>query len=112
MYVKLFRNMVWTIFVALLLAAGLSITSNATHAQKRVFPVGCAPHATIAKALQNKHKEVPNAYGIMGSNFIIEVYVSNEGNWTVVRTDRAGTACIVATGHSWETLNVVRGEGV
>ena len=109
---KLVPKLVQAAFVALFLMTGLSIAPNATQAQKRVLPVGCAPHAAITEALQNKHNEVPNAYGIMGNNFIIEVYVSNEGNWTVVRTNRAGTSCIVATGHSWESLKVVPGEGV
>ena len=62
----------------------------------------CAEHSAILKTLSNKYEEHRKAVGIVGGKQLMEIFVSKKGTWTVVITNPAGLACVVAVGDSWE----------
>lgn len=112
MFGRPFRTIVHAIGVAGFLIAALLGSTGPGGAQNQVLQQNCAPHDIVTKSLKDKHQEISHGYGIMNNVFIIEIYTSDKGTWTVVRTDRIGISCILASGHSWETIHVAPGEGV
>ena len=61
----------------------------------------CGPQDRIRDTLKNTYDEIPVIMGITNSEgFLMEVWESNEGTWTVTITDPNGTLCIVETGHT------------
>lgn len=72
----------------------------------------CAPHEKVIETLKNRYVEKQAGFGVIREHFIIEVFVSDEGSWTIVRTDKTGTTCIMATGHSWQQNPLSPGDGV
>jgi len=72
--------------------------------------IRCGPHDKVTELLGKRYIEKQTGYGLIQQHFIIEVYVSDEGNWTILRTDRLGNACIMVTGHSWQYIPLPPGE--
>lgn len=71
----------------------------------------CEPHAVMTRILAEKYNEMPAGLGIKnGSPGILEVWVSEKGSWSVLYTGVNGISCIVAAGHSWESIPVPTGE--
>ena len=88
------RRFLATAFLASALSAGLSVSANANMA--------CGPHEKLIKTLTGKYKELRKGIGLVASQKVAEVYVSETGSWTFIVTHVTGISCIVATGHSWE----------
>ena len=64
----------------------------------------CGPHSRIVEVLAGKYGEAPKAIGTVNSRWLMEVYVSDAGSWTVLVTSADGTSCIVASGSDWEDV--------
>ncbi|MGI9357230.1 MAG: hypothetical protein ACR2PF_18995, partial [Rhizobiaceae bacterium] len=72
----------------------------------------CGPHDKMTDLLGKRYIQKRTGYGVIQQHFIIEVYVSDRGSWTILRTDRLGNTCIMATGHSWQSVAPSPGESV
>jgi len=70
----------------------------------------CGDRAKIIKVLSSKYKETPTAFGIAGKHYLAELFTSATGSWTLLMTEPRGTTCILATGQSWETIPLNKGE--
>jgi hypothetical protein len=66
--------------------------------------LACMKRDVLLKTLDEKYKESPGGYGIMGGSVMIEVYVSEKGTFTLVSSYSNGVSCIMAAGDSWEAL--------
>lgn len=62
----------------------------------------CTSHEKMTDALGGKFGEKRKAIGLVSNSGLMEVYVSEKGTWTVILTNPAKVACIVAAGHSWD----------
>ena len=63
----------------------------------------CGERAKFTKHLDAKYKEQPRALGVSQTGkALFEVYVSQEGSWTLLMTTSKGASCIMAAGHSWQ----------
>ena len=72
----------------------------------------CGERDPIIKVLSGKYKEKPSAMGLSArGTAMFEVYTSASGTWTIVMTTTAGATCIMAAGHSWETIIKKLGDG-
>jgi hypothetical protein len=64
----------------------------------------CADRQTVVDHLGGKFQEAPTGRGVSNGH-MVEVWVSATGTWTVVVTSANGNACMVASGHAWETVD-------
>lgn len=62
----------------------------------------CGDRTKFIETLAKKFDESPSAFGIASQRNLVELFVSKSGSWTMIMTSPNGTACIVATGQSWE----------
>jgi len=68
----------------------------------------CGVHNDLVERLSAAFQERRVGYGVIGSEAVIEVFVSAGGTWTMLMTDVKGRSCIVASGDGWEnTLAVI-----
>ncbi|TWI18557.1 hypothetical protein [Mesorhizobium tianshanense] len=63
----------------------------------------CAARGDMIKALGEKFHENPTALGVVNSNVIVEVFVSDQGTWTILASDTRGQSCVVSVGEGWES---------
>lgn len=63
----------------------------------------CAARADMIKALGEKFRENPAALGVVNPNVIVEVFVSDQGTWTILASDTRGQSCVVSVGEGWES---------
>jgi len=104
-----------TIALSALLTAGLLATplyAQPPPDSAQLQQLRCGPHDKVTELLDKRYVEKQTGLGVIRQHFLIEVYVSTEGSWTILRTDRLGTACIMATGHSWQHIPLSPGDGV
>ncbi|MBK1869121.1 hypothetical protein [Taklimakanibacter albus] len=93
------------------LAAGFFILTMplVSHAQFAM----CGERAQIVEQLKVKYKETPQAVGIVSDNGVAELFVSEQGTWTMLMTLTSGKSCIIAAGHSWDAVpTLARGTGI
>ncbi len=64
----------------------------------------CASHEKMVKLLSKRFSEIPKAIGLVGKKRVMEVYVSEEGTWTILVTNSGGQTCILAAGNNWEDV--------
>lgn len=72
----------------------------------------CAERAAIIDMLGTRYGETLRSVGLVGGNRIVEVLASEEtGSWTILVTDAAGLACLIASGQHYQTVAAApRGE--
>jgi hypothetical protein len=91
--------------VCSLLLAGAALLIAADSAAAQVSR--CAPRDDMISTLSERFREKQHAYGLLGPQLIIEVFVSDKGGWTIVVTGADGISCVVAVGIGWETLPAI-----
>lgn len=92
-----------TVLTASAVAGAFMVSSAATS-----DPV-CGDRDEIVKTLQSHFNEQPQAIGVVDQNAVIEVFVSDRGTWTILATGTDGNSCLVSSGESWESRNLVVG---
>lgn len=71
----------------------------------------CAPRAEVVKSLDGMFNEVPAARAIVADGTLMEVFVSEEGTWTMLLTSPQQVSCLVGSGDNWEDLPRSRSVG-
>ena len=66
----------------------------------------CGSHDAVAKSLNTKFKEARRVMGVVNAKAVMEIFMSQQGTWTVVVTDTSGTACIIAAGQDWQEVPI------
>lgn len=84
------------------------LTVTATSASANTF---CADRAEMVKSLSDKFKENPAALGQVNADAVIEVFVSEQGSWTILATGTNGKSCVLSAGENWEINLAALGEG-
>lgn len=71
-------------------------------AQARYY---CLPHEQAAEKLSTKFEEKVVGIGLgQDQKSVVELYVSNEGSWTILVTLNNGMSCITAAGKDWTEM--------
>jgi len=65
----------------------------------------CGPHASVTTHLATKYDESRRMIGLAANDAVIEVYAAENGSWTILVTNPAGSACIVASGQNFEATS-------
>lgn len=70
----------------------------------------CAPRPDIVARLSGKYAEAQAGYGIVGGTKALELWVSEDGTFTILLTLPNGLSCFVAAGENWNAVEPVTGE--
>ncbi len=62
----------------------------------------CVDHDIVASTLLETYSEKPVSMGLASNGWMIEVFVSPAGTFTIIATNPAGEACFVTAGKNWE----------
>jgi len=62
----------------------------------------CAARTELVKALGEKFHENQAARGLINPNVVLEIFVSDQGSWTILATDIHGQSCIITAGEGWD----------
>ena len=88
--------------------AVLVLLVSATVANAQQF---CVPRDAAVAQLQGKFKEQVVGRGLVeAGKAMVELFVSESGSWTVVRTGTDGRSCIVAGGAAWTRAPLLVGD--
>ena len=66
----------------------------------------CAPRADIIKALGDKFHESEAGRGLINPNVVLEIFVSDQGSWTVLASDTKGQSCVLSVGEGWDSPTI------
>ena len=92
------RNLMATMF--LVAGAMCGATSHADAAPQ------CAPRADVIKALGDKFHESEAGRGLINPNVVLEIFVSDQGSWTVLASDTKGQSCVLSVGEGWDSPTI------
>lgn len=87
----------------LIAAAGVIAMTSGAGAQML-----CKERSEVLAQLSTGYKEAPTAMGLASNGALIEVLTSTEDGrtWTIIITQPNGVSCVMATGESWQNLQV------
>jgi hypothetical protein len=88
----------------LVLAAGMAALFCSASTSAFAVGVQCAKHDQLVGMLSKKYSESPIAMGTVNEDRYMQLFVSQQGSWTILVTKTDGQACIVAAGQNWEKL--------
>lgn len=71
----------------------------------------CGTRDALVKKLASEFKENQAAVGMLHETAILEVFVSEQGTWTILATGTDGKSCVLAAGQDWETAIHAIGQG-
>ncbi|CDX50042.1 putative signal peptide protein [Mesorhizobium plurifarium] len=66
----------------------------------------CAARADIIKALGDKFHETEAGRGLINPNVVLEIFVSDQGSWTVLASDTKGQSCVLSVGEGWDSPTI------
>lgn len=81
--------------------AAMIFAAQAAHAEAPF----CAARAEVVAQLASQYEESRRSIGVAANNAVVELYASEQGTWTILATMPDGTACLIASGESFEALN-------
>ena len=88
---------------AVVLTFGALSVSAATSPPQADAATQCAPRADMVQALDDRFQESQTAQGVVNPNVVMEVFVSEQGTWTILATGTDGNSCVISAGEGWET---------
>jgi hypothetical protein len=71
----------------------------------------CGTRDVLVEKLSNEFQENQAAVGMLHDTAILEVFVSEQGSWTILATGTDGQSCVLAAGKNWETAITAIGQG-
>lgn len=83
------------------LLVGLSVLAAPAGAQ-----VPCGERENLAAKLKTTYQEVPVSMGLSKSGAVIEVFASEAGSYTILRTNASGLSCLVDAGELWDKVDI------
>jgi hypothetical protein len=71
----------------------------------------CGDRTMMVGKLAQEFKENPMAIGMVDQSAVLEIFVSDQGTWTILATGTDGTSCVLSAGEGWESKSLVIGAG-
>ena len=72
----------------------------------------CGSRDVMVEKLAEEFKENPMALGMVDQNAVLEIFVSQQGSWTIIATDPNKTSCVISAGEGWQSKTLVLGSDV
>ncbi|AZO52508.1 MAG: hypothetical protein EOS78_24185 [Mesorhizobium sp.] len=66
----------------------------------------CGARADIVRALGEKFRESEAGRGLINPGVVLEVFVSEQGSWTVLASDTKGQSCVLSVGEGWDSPTI------
>ena len=85
-----------------LLGAGLAAGLVMGAAAPGLASQQCGARDELIEVLGQRYREIRQALGLSGHAAVFELYVSEQGSWTLLSTATTGVTCIVAAGEAWQ----------
>ena len=95
--------------IALAFAATASLAAIAIPAGAQAENL-CGARTEIVSKLSAHYKEIPTAVGMVDKNAVLEIFVSDNGTWTIIATGTDGNSCVLSSGEGWQSTSLVRGK--
>ena len=92
-----------TRFLMATILAAASVSGAATQAEAAAQ---CAPRTDVVKALGDKFHESEAGRGLISPNVVLEIFVSEQGSWTVLASDTKGQSCVLSVGEGWDSPTI------
>jgi hypothetical protein len=70
----------------------------------------CGARNEIVTKLSSHYQEQPTAVGMVDKNAVLEVFVSDNGTWTIIATGTDGNSCVLSSGEGWQSTTLVAGK--
>ena len=88
------------------LMASMWMTAAVTSAVPASAGPQCAARADIIKALGAKFHESEAGRGLINRDVVLEIFVSDQGSWTVLASDTKGQSCVLSVGEGWDSQSI------
>lgn len=69
----------------------------------------CGNRDVMVDKLAQEFKENPMAVGMVDNNAVLEIFVSQQGSWTIIATDPQNNSCVISAGDGWHSKTLVLG---
>ena len=63
----------------------------------------CGDRGVIVEKLESAYREKQTAVGVLGPDVMMEIFVSDNGTWTIISTDTGGQSCVISAGEGWDS---------
>lgn len=90
--------------------AGGALTASAQSPNPGTTDV-CGSRDVLVDRLLSEFKESQAAVGTLHDQAILEVFVSDQGSWTILATGTDGRSCVLAAGQDFEIALTAIGVG-
>ncbi|MEM7633882.1 MAG: hypothetical protein AAF299_04940 [Pseudomonadota bacterium] len=94
---NILRNTAVTMIAVTTLLAGISVMSDGVDAAN----ARCGNHKDVVAFLGKKYKETRIGMGLINAGQMMELYMSEQGSWTVLITRPDGVSCFGPVGKNW-----------
>ncbi len=84
-----------------LLPITIALVASPLQAQSPIAEVLCAPSSQLEAKLKGQFGTTRRATGLRNPEEVVEVWTSQNGDWTLVIAYASGRSCIVAMGEHW-----------
>lgn len=66
----------------------------------------CGPRTEIVDQLSQKQKQTRRGLGLISEQLVMELYASQDGNWTILASNTTNEACVIAAGRALHLLTI------
>lgn len=64
----------------------------------------CAPRQAVLDQLAGRFGETRQSMGIAANGFVVELFATPPGSWTITATRPDGVTCLIASGEAFEAM--------
>ena len=93
---------VWLLLTGIMLSAFWASDSFA-QAFAQSSPL-CGPKDEVLAGFAQKYNEIPKSNGVTNGGQLVQILVSETGDWSLLVTHPSGISCLLATGNAWQNF--------
>ncbi len=93
---------VWLLLIGFLSTA-IWVPDSFAQALAQSSPL-CGPKEEVLAGFAQKYKEIPKSNGVTHTGQLVQILVSETGDWSLLVTHPTGISCLLAIGTSWENF--------
>jgi hypothetical protein len=81
--------------------AGLGLAGATALGTSPALADACAPHDEFSQHLEANYQEQSKGVGVANDGSLFEIFISENGTWSLLITDGSKISCMVAAGDMW-----------
>ncbi len=103
----IFNRLATSAFIALPVLLGAPSVPSAGNGEETA---NCALRQQIVKLLADGYRQKQQGVGLISEKAIVELFISGEGNWTLIVSDVEGVSCVIGLGAEWQASPTLAGQ--